>query len=475
MRPHVLHLVKELLRHPGFLPPGPLDVAEFGSLVVEGQEELALRPAVLEALPYGSRYVGVDMRGGPGVDVVADMEDEGASVRAMLQPYQWTPAGREVNGFDVVLCVDTLEHVRRPWLAARTLAASCAPSGYAIVVVPFAFEVHEHPHDYYRYTQDGLRALLSQFFGTVQTAQDPDGTMPHTVVAVAQRPFVDLGSCPTPTVQRRAALVADVLERGTWRTRTERFLPNPGGHVLLAGLPSAELHDRVVSFTRAAVGQPESLEARYERLCKTPSDINEHLPMLRHLVEEVVSEPSTRGYVIELGTRGAVSTTALLMGLHAMGGAAGGALHVVDVDPVAVGGALAALGPVAGDMDMQGFVDDTGHGRREVIGDRPMCDLLFIDTLHTYEQLLRELNLWASDLPDYDANTERSYVRPAVRRYVVLHDTETFGEVGEDVTTPGLRAAVDAWLAQENRDSTRWRILHDFKHNNGLMVLERVG
>lgn len=473
MRPHVLHLVKELLRHPGFLPPGPLDVAEFGSLVVAGQEDLAMRPAVLEALPHGSRYVGVDMREGPGVDVVADMEDESAAVRAMLHPYQGSPAGREVNGFDVVLCVDTFEHVRRPWLAARTLAASCKRGGVAIVVVPFAFELHEHPHDYYRYTPDGLRALLGQFFGTVQTAQDPEGLLPHTVAAVAQRPFADPASCPTADVQRRAALVAEVLDRGTWRTRTERFLQNPGGNVLLAGLPSVELHDRVVSFTRAAVGQPESLEDRYERLCNTPSDINEHLPMLRHLVEEGVSDPSTRGSVIELGTRGAVSTTALLMGLQKNPRAC--RLHVVDVDPGAVGGALATLGPVAGDVDLQGFVADTSHGRKAVIGDRPMCDVLFIDTLHTYEQLLRELRMWASDLPDYDANTERSYVRPAVRRYVVLHDTETFGEVGEDGYAPGLRAAVNDWLAQENSKSVRWRILHDFKHNNGLMVLERVG
>jgi hypothetical protein len=80
-------------------------------------------------------------------------------------------------------------------------------------------------------------------------------------------------------------------------------------------------------------------------------------------------------------------------------------------------------------------------------------DLLFIDTLHDYEQLAQELAL---------------HGRKA-RRYIVLHHTTTFGETGETPGHRGLWPAVEDFLAKG-----MFKIRERHEHNNGLTILERV-
>ncbi len=57
------------------------------------------------------KAVGVDMIAGPGVDVVADLEDTGSIMDL------WTGDGP----FDHVECRSVLEHSRRPWRLARNI------------------------------------------------------------------------------------------------------------------------------------------------------------------------------------------------------------------------------------------------------------------------------------------------------------------------------------------------------------------
>jgi hypothetical protein len=101
-------------------------------------------------------------------------------------------------------------------------------------------------------------------------------------------------------------------------------------------------------------------------------------------------------------------------------------------------------------------------------------DMLFIDTLHVYAQLKREL----------------AAHHFFVRRYIVLHDTtvdEWAGEVvrtgsnatllaqqtgyPEDELTRGLWPAVAEFLAEHSSD---WELAARYTNNNGLTVLERV-
>ena len=81
-------------------------------------------------------------------------------------------------------------------------------------------------------------------------------------------------------------------------------------------------------------------------------------------------------------------------------------------------------------------------------------DLLFIDTLHTYQQLTQELDRHASK----------------VAHYIVLHDTETYGQKGEDGSEPGLIGAVENFLAKD----TGWVMRDRLKNNNGLTILKRL-
>lgn len=87
--------------------------------------------------------LGVDMRAGPGVDVVHDLE---------------VPFG--VGHFAHVECLSMLEHARRPWLVAETLQALMESASTIHVQVPFIWRVHSYPDDYWRMTPSAIKALF---------------------------------------------------------------------------------------------------------------------------------------------------------------------------------------------------------------------------------------------------------------------------------------------------------------------------
>lgn len=172
-----------------------------------------------------------------------------------------------------------------------------------------------------------------------------------------------------------------------------------------------------------------SLQSEYEIRYKTPSDINEHLSTLKHL-------SSLCKHVTEFGVRGGNSTVALAAGLPKR-------MISHDINPMPPG--IAEMIREAGiKFDfLQGNVLEIGIVETE---------LLFIDTLHTYTQLKAEL------------------ARHSVmaKRFMVFHDTVTFGNCGEDGATPGLRRAIFEFL----NDHPKWVLSEEFTNNNGLMILE---
>lgn len=142
--------------------PGP--VVEFGSLQVEGMAELAnLRP-----LFPGKRYVGSDLRAGPGVDCVLDLHRVGLR--------------DEVAG--TVLTLDTLEHVEHPRRAMAEIARLLAPQGVFLLSSVMDFPIHEHPYDFWRFTPAGFESLLRIFPTRVVFALGR-ADFPHAVLGVA--------------------------------------------------------------------------------------------------------------------------------------------------------------------------------------------------------------------------------------------------------------------------------------------------
>ena len=61
--------------------------------------------------------------------------------------------------FDAAVNIVTLEHVPDPARVVAEIARVLAPGGRLLLVVPHEWEVHQHPHDFFRYTRFGVEEL----------------------------------------------------------------------------------------------------------------------------------------------------------------------------------------------------------------------------------------------------------------------------------------------------------------------------
>jgi SAM-dependent methyltransferase len=64
--------------------------------------------------------------------------------------------------FDTVLATQVLEHVPEPAQLLAEISRALRVGGVLLLTAPHIWEVHEQPHDYYRYTCFGLEYLLKQ-------------------------------------------------------------------------------------------------------------------------------------------------------------------------------------------------------------------------------------------------------------------------------------------------------------------------
>lgn len=96
---------------------------------------------------YFPDRVGFDIRPGPAVDVVGD-------VHAL--PF-------EDSSFDIVLCVEVLEHLHTPQKALDEMRRVLRPGGTLLLTTRFAQTIHDAPGDYYRFTRYGLAHMLREW------------------------------------------------------------------------------------------------------------------------------------------------------------------------------------------------------------------------------------------------------------------------------------------------------------------------
>lgn len=124
-------------------------VLEVGSLDVNGSTR---------SLFHGP-YVGIDMQPGVGVDYVVNAHD---LPRGFPGP---RPLAAPVTCFDVIVCAEMLEHDDAPWLSLAGMRHSIQSDGFLIVTARGyddrgCFPLHSYPHDLWRYSVEGMRALL---------------------------------------------------------------------------------------------------------------------------------------------------------------------------------------------------------------------------------------------------------------------------------------------------------------------------
>ncbi len=111
------------------------------------------------------RYVGVDLGVG---DAHWDYRRLHAIADLRALPF---PDG----SFAAALNIVTLEHVTDPQAVVSEMARVLAPSGRLLLIVPHEWEVHQHPHDYFRYTRFGCRLLLERAGLTIDSIQPVGG------------------------------------------------------------------------------------------------------------------------------------------------------------------------------------------------------------------------------------------------------------------------------------------------------------
>ncbi len=183
-----------------------------------------------------------------------------------------------------------------------------------------------------------------------------------------------------------------------------------------------------------------TLEDIFNNKCKIESDINEHMPTLLKYAKECET-------ITEMGVRWITSTWAFLTAKPK---------YLVSYDfqsPATWGSRIEDVYEMAKKNGVvYKFIEE------DVLKVKILqTDLLFIDTWHAYEQLIKELKLHSG----------------SVNKYIILHDTETFAfrdepgyQESEDI---GLELALNEFL----HNNKEWRLYEKFANNNGLTILKR--
>lgn len=194
-------------------------------------------------------------------------------------------------------------------------------------------------------------------------------------------------------------------------------------------------------------------EKYYNLMCrnhnKISDDIYQHLPTLKKYSENL-------NHITEFGVRRGVSTWALLSGKPKK-------LVSVDLNAFFFNDMIDNVKKASTEMNVDFVFVENDTLKIEI----EQTDLLFIDTLHTYQQLSKELKKH----------------NHKVNKYIILHDTTTFGykdetfynnaKISDDISPndkKGLMIALNEFL-DVNKN---WIIKEKFNNNNGLTILEKI-
>jgi SAM-dependent methyltransferase len=111
---------------------------------------------------------------------------------------------------DLVIMTEVLEHTSSPSSALREAARLLRPKGRIIGTTPFAWEFHEMPHDFYRYTSSAIAMLLAKS-GFADVRIEERGCALDTAKVVASRCSAVLSRDPRPEVRDAARKLTESL------------------------------------------------------------------------------------------------------------------------------------------------------------------------------------------------------------------------------------------------------------------------
>jgi hypothetical protein len=191
----------------------------------------------------------------------------------------------------------------------------------------------------------------------------------------------------------------------------------------------------------------EKIKEFYNYHYSTPSDINEHLPVLLKYSQEC-------SHITEMGVRTGVSSWAFLYS---------NPQKMISYD-IGMNPTIQNIINIANACG----INYTFNMNDVLSIEIEPTELLFIDTWHSYNQLYLELSLHSKN----------------VSKYIILHDTVSYGYNDEspydgiseimkskEKNKEGLINAVNDFLLTNDGDN--WLIHDVYTNNNGLTVLKR--
>lgn len=133
------------------------------------------------------------------------------------------------GAFDTVILSDVLEHIQRPEHLFLEIARILAPRGRILMNVPFLYQIHEGPHDYYRYTEFALRRF-ADICGLHVIVLQPLGGSPEVFADMLAKHVQRI-----PAAGRYLAWSAQIAARAIRGTNVGRRLSDRSGHVFPLG------------------------------------------------------------------------------------------------------------------------------------------------------------------------------------------------------------------------------------------------
>lgn len=197
---------------------------------------------------------------------------------------------------------------------------------------------------------------------------------------------------------------------------------------------------------------------KYNTLCKTKSDINQHLPTLYKYATKCES-------IFETGVRGVISSWAFVYGLL-NNQKTNKRIFLNDIKPCNVNNLLSVTKKLNIKISYK-WINNLDLEINETF------DLTFIDTWHVYGQLKRELDKFSK----------------ITNKYIIMHDTTVDEFKGETIRckmnatkqssktgipveeiNKGLWPAIEEFL----QNNSNWKIEERFTNCNGLTILKRI-
>ena len=162
------------------------------------------------------------------------------------------------------------------------------------------------------------------------------------------------------------------------------------------------------------------------------SDISAHLPLLSLLASQC-------SHITEFGTRQCNSTTAFINGCRG---------KVISYD-INIYDEIVELQNMQLPCVWEFKQQDTADPNLQI----EETEFLFLDSLHTYEQVIAELK-------------QAKYVK----HYIGFHDTYSQGERSvDDPTKLGILPAIRDFLSS----NTEWIVIYHVKFNHGLTIIQK--